>query len=103
VSRLHPASETDKFEQVKDCPTWAQAKTTLEDLSRTGLLTLKKAVKNRLIIQWEPRVFPNEAIKPQAQRDLESIRYDVTLAFRGPRERDEFLLWVNESKLLQGS
>jgi hypothetical protein len=100
VSRLHIATGTTKIEQLKDFPNWEEAKALLKRLRHTGLLTLKEAVKNRLVIQWEPRVFPDEETKSEAQQTLGVITHDLTLAFANHQDRDEFLRWINEEELL---
>lgn len=100
VSRLHDATGTVKIEQLKDSPGWQQTQTLLENLRRTGLLKLKEAVKNRLVIQWEPRVFPDEVVKPEALRTLETTKHDLTLAFASQRDREEFMHWLNEAELI---
>ncbi len=100
ASRLHSASETTKIEQLHDSPSWQQAKTTLKCLARTGLLTLDKAKGNRLLLRWEPRVFPTEDIKPDAKQTLQAISHDLTLAFKNQREREMFERWLNKAELL---
>lgn len=100
VSRLHVATRTDKIEQLRCSMSWRQAKAKLKDLRRTGLLTFKSAKKNRLTLQWEPRVFPEEETKTEARRTLEVVKHDLTLAFGSQRDREKFTHWLSRAGLL---
>lgn len=103
VSRLYTLTRTTKIEQLENTPSWRQAKSTLKDLKQAGLLTLIEATKNRIVIQWEPRVFPNKEIKNEAQRTLDVIKHDLTLAFQNQQDREKFMHWLNKSGLLHQS
>jgi hypothetical protein len=100
VSRLYTVAGTVKIEQLKSSLSWRQTKAKLKDLKRAGLLTLKEATKNRLVLQWEPRVFPDEEIKIDALRTLGVVKHELTLAFRCQRDREKFARWLNRSELL---
>ena len=100
VSRLASATSTVKIEQLVAPLTWRQAKRKLKELSKTGLITLHGAQKNRLELLWEPRVFPGLAIKPAALEALPFDKRSLTLAFNNERTRKRFNNWLSRSKLL---
>ena len=102
VSRVDAASRSAKIEQLVEAPTWAQVKRKLTELTRAGLLTLVIATRNRIDLKWEPRVFAEVEILPQARESLQQVRYDLRLAFEDEQNRKEFGLWLTDSGLLRG-
>lgn len=100
ISRLHDATRTTKIVQLLDAPSERDVMTKLGELVATGILTFTSSANNRLELQWEPRVFPKDGVKPQAKQALDPAVHDLRLAFDSQLARETFEHWLFGSGLL---